>query len=129
MRKVKLTTNFPQLPPLLLRQTPGGKGIWGDFQFFIDDAPREYDFWVVFEGLIKTEQAICPKRSMLFVCGEPPTVKTYSRKFLAQFPHVIASNGVKGRTITGSPQGNPWIIGMSYDAATGKWDSNYAEDY
>ncbi|MGB9176342.1 MAG: hypothetical protein WCB46_06350, partial [Methanoregula sp.] len=60
MLDIKISTQFPDWP--LIRQTPGGKGIWGQSRFHIDnpDIP-ECDYWVVYEGLLQKETIACPR--------------------------------------------------------------------
>jgi hypothetical protein len=76
MYKVKLSTIVPSWP--LVRQTPGSKGIWGDYQFFIDQDIEECDFWVVYAGFAKTERALCPPENTILITGEPPTCLLYT---------------------------------------------------
>ena len=47
MIRVRLTTSFPSWP--LLRQTPGGRGVWGDHRFFVNEDVDACDYWVVYD--------------------------------------------------------------------------------
>ena len=108
--KVKLTNYFPQWP--LVRQTSGQSGVWGNTRFFINQDIEECDYWVVFEGLNKEESAICPKENTVFISGEPPTIKSYKKKFLAQFETIITCHKTTGHpNAVLSQQALPWHVG------------------
>lgn len=109
MVKVKLTTNFV-MP--LERQTKNRSSKWGDCRFYINQDVTECDFWVVYEGLKKEDQTVCPKKNTIFITAEPPAVRKYSDRFLKQFDCVITCD----RSITHTnpifqQQGLPWHIG------------------
>src|SRR4051812_31557285 len=112
MKTVKLSTNFPDWP--LLRQIPACEGIWNDCRFLINTTVETCDYWVVYEGLTDADQTCCPPEHTIFVCGEPPTIKSYCPAFLAQFSKVITCDrGLEhpGKVIT--HQAQPWHIGVT----------------
>jgi hypothetical protein len=126
MIRIKLTTSFPELP--LLRQTPGGKGIWGDCRFFVNQDIDECDFWVVYEGLLKPERTVCPNGNTILVTGESPGVKRYNEKFLMQFAKVITChNELKHSNTIISQQGNPWMVGGRF--LGDGFDESFSKDY
>lgn len=88
---VKISTDqFPECPKLLLRQTPGGKGIWDNVMFFVnDDSIKSCDYWIVYYGLLKKEVAFCPKENVILITGEPPSIQKYNEQYLTQFNKVI----------------------------------------
>src|SRR5438128_10248023 len=77
----------------VLRQTPEGLGVWNEFAFLPDgdedrDAP---DYWLVYDALAAAEEAyVAPGRTIL-VTAEPAAIRTYDRRFLAQFGLVVTS--------------------------------------
>lgn len=100
----------------LLNQTPGGKGLWGDIQFFWDDDIRECDYWVVFNNVPKKEQALCPRDHTILVTGEPASVRQYGQKFLNQFSIVLtAQEGLHHHGAIHTHQALPWLLNKSYD--------------
>lgn len=109
---VKITTDWAKWP--YLRQTPGGKGIWGDNKFFFnDDSIKECDYWIVFEGLMKNEIAFCPRENVVLITGEPPTYKKYNKKFVRQFNKVITCHrDMKHRKKIYWQQALCWHIGL-----------------
>ncbi len=128
MIRVKLTTNSPDWP--LIRQTPGRSGVWGDCRFFINEDVEECDFWVVYDDVLRPETTRCPPGNTLLITGEPPSVKTYHPRFLAQFAQVLTcQRGLKHPHVTYSQQALPWMIGCRYVAEQGQWDPVYSKDY
>jgi hypothetical protein len=112
--KVKLSTSFPHWP--LARQTPGGSGLWKDVQFYIDQPVDECDAWLVYDGLVKPETAICPVENIVFITAEPPSIKTHDAKWLRQFARVISSQrNLRHPGVRLSQTGLPWHVGKSYD--------------
>jgi hypothetical protein len=110
--KVKLTTSFPAWP--LLRQTPGWRGEWDGYKFYVnDDAIVDCDYWVVYDGLLKPETAICPNDNIIFIASEPPDIKHYSSNFLNQFSLVIScDNTIHHPNNLIEQQSLPWMVGI-----------------
>ena len=55
--------------PDLLRQTPGGKGVWEGMRFILDPEPT-CDFLVVLNNKMKTEtRAHCPPENVVSHAG------------------------------------------------------------
>src|SRR3954467_3221772 len=87
MIRVKVSTSFPEWP--LERQTPGRRARWGNCEFHINTDVEECDFWAVLEDVPRPEATRCPRSNTIFVTLEPPTIRTYSRHYLAQYATVI----------------------------------------
>lgn len=112
---VLLTTGFPDWP--LLRQTPGGKGIWGDCIFHVNEHVETCDWWVVYDALPEARSALCPPENTVFVTGEPPSLRTYGSDFLAQFARVVTCHSaIRHPGAIRVPQGLPWHVGVVRDA-------------
>lgn len=127
MMRVKLSTSSPDWP--FLRQTPGEKGIWGNCQFFVDTDIDECDFWAVYDNVLRPETTRCPPENTLLITGEPPSIKAYSPRFLAQFAQVLTcQRGLKHPHITYSQQALPWMVGCRYTTESG-WEPSYSKDY
>lgn len=109
MITVKLSTS----PWPIIRQTPGLHGIWGECRFFYNTDIDRCDYWFVLEGLEgKKETTICPKTNIVFIAGEPPTLKTYKSEFLCQFAAVITSDtNINHPNPVFQQSGLPWHVG------------------
>ena len=70
MLKIKVTTQFRDWP--LERQTPGSKSIWRNCVFYINKNIEDCDYWIVLEGLEKTETTVCNPDNTILITGEPP---------------------------------------------------------
>lgn len=117
MIKIKLTTQHPNWP--LLQQTFGSKGIWGDYHFYVNKDVDECDYWIVCDGLLKTESTRCSKENTVLITWEPSTIKTYSKKFINQFATVITcQKEIEHKNIIYSQQAHPWFVGKNYDELT-----------
>ena len=115
MIRVKLSTNSPDWP--FIRQTPGQAGLWGECRFFINEDVDECDFWVVYDDVLRPETTRCPPGNTLLITGEPPSVKTYSPRFLNQFARVLTCHrGMKHPNVIHSQQALPWhLLNKTYD--------------
>jgi hypothetical protein len=127
MKKIKLTTNT-EWP--FVRQTPDSKGIWKDCQFLIDDNSTECDWWVVFDGLKKPETALCNPKHTILITAEPPSVKTYNKKFLEQFEYIVTCHrSFKHKNLIFTQQSLPWMVGRKFIPQNKSWDKESSKDY
>jgi len=112
MLQIKVTSRFPKEP--VVRQTPGRKGIWHDYQFLVNDpATRECDYWVVYNALNQPEQTFCRAGRSILITSEPPEANTYNPAFLKQFDLIITCHtDLKHPNIRLQHQGLPWHIGL-----------------
>lgn len=120
MITVKISGEDPSWP--LLRQTPHSQGIWGNCRFFVNDACDVCDYWVVYDGLYKSETVSCPPQNVLFFTAEPPSVRTYPPRFTAQFAKVITCHEkIKHPQVIQTQQALPWhLLNKTYDDLAGK---------
>ncbi len=109
MITVKISTS----PWPITRQTPGGKGVWGECCFVCNMDIDRCDYWFVLEGPgRKKETAVCPKENTVFVAHEPPTLRTYRSDFLHQFAAVITSDAqIDHPNPVLQQSGLPWHVG------------------
>lgn len=111
MIRIKLSDPFTSWS--ILRQTPGSLGVWGDYEFIINKEIKEYDFWVVYEGLNEEESTSCPPQNTIIITGEPPDIKKYNPSFLAQFATVITCQpNITHSNVVLSQQSQPWHAGV-----------------
>lgn len=128
MIRVKITNKFPEWP--LLRQTPGSKGIWGEYQFFVNDDTIDCDYWVVYDSLSKIEVARCPKQNVILLTGEPPTVCSYNQNYLLQFATVLSCHeNLPAKNLICTQTGLPWMVGAHYLSDQKKWSDKFDKGY
>lgn len=95
------------------RQTPSGKAIWGNYEFYINQEVEEADFWAVYsKGERKTETCKVSPKNTVFVTGEPETVYHYSKGFIKQFGKaVVCQESIKHPNKVHYQPAQPWHIG------------------
>jgi hypothetical protein len=122
-----LCTSWPQWP--ILRQTPAGRGIWDDCQFFVGEEAAEFDFCVVYDSLPRPVMIRCPRDNTIFVTGEPPSVKTYDPHFLNQFGTIVTCHrSIDHPRVIRTQQALPWLIGAKCDGHV-LYDKRLTKDY
>jgi len=87
MKIVKLTTPWNHN---FYAQTPGGKGIWGNYQFEIDNNCAECDVWIVWGGMRQEQQVYCPKKAIVYMTDETHSERNFNKHFLNQFEAIVA---------------------------------------
>jgi len=111
MVRIKLSHNWGNWP--LLRQTPGGLGVWGDCQFFVNQEIDQCDYWVVLEGIERAETCICPPGNLIFITHEPTPVRYYKRSFVDQFSLLLTEQRwIRPRRVVYRQQALPWHAGV-----------------
>jgi hypothetical protein len=99
----------------VLRQTPETKGAWKGYQFYINEAPFECDYQVVYGGHKGVLRSKIPQSHSLFIGAEPPSIKKYSEAYLAQFGAAICCDPeLKHPHLTLYQQGYLWFCGMRF---------------
>lgn len=108
MYKVKLSIDVD-----CINQTPGRKGVWGNYQFDINGKDDEYDFWVVYsKGVFKTEKCRVAPENTMMVTGEPSTIYHYSKGYVNQFGTLlVCRDDMKHPNQVYIQPAQPWFIG------------------
>ncbi|MGB5475300.1 MAG: glycosyltransferase family 10 [Gammaproteobacteria bacterium] len=120
MIAVKVSTPFPEWP--LVRQTPGGEGVWGECRFVVNQPVDACDYWVVCEGLTEEQETRCPRENTILVTWEPPDIKTYAQGFLDQFGTIVTCHReIRHPHIVYRQQGLPWMTGARLDPGSHTW--------
>jgi hypothetical protein len=112
-RRIRFSHTMGDWP--LARQTPGGRGVWGDCIFLSPDAPGadEPDYWLVYEELGAAEEARVAPGRVVFVTGEPEAKRYYAPEFLAQFGLVVTSQArIQGANVVHTQPALPWHVGV-----------------
>lgn len=117
LHRVRLSYNFPWFP--ILRQTPGGEGVWGNYRFVIDANPDarsgHFDAWVVYNNLADgaEREAICAKERTILLVGEPPSRSDIHPSFAAQFGTLVTCHrSVQHPNLYHTQQALPWWVGL-----------------
>jgi len=109
MIKVKLINPYHEVS--LEKQTPNSKGVWGNYQFFENSNIKKYDYCVICEKVNKNEKITCPKNNIIFITGEPSSIKKYNHNFLKQFGVVVSPQKEIRHLNKIYKQILPWSIG------------------
>lgn len=134
MKIIKISSGSKDLSGLLLRQTPGKKGIWKDCQFIINGYVDKCDWWVVCHnsGLLEKEQTLCDPDHIVFISMEPnDSSKQISKIFLKQFSVLLGCDRyVKHKNIIYA-NGLTWWVGMDVKHQDGShtFNADYLLDY
>jgi hypothetical protein len=111
----------------IARQTPGGRGIWGNCRFFINEPIKECDYWIVCDGLAGRDQTICPPGNTILITHEPPTIRRYRATYLKQFSTVITSHrDIWHHHPVYEQQALPWHVGRKQRSHV---DLSWSKDY
>ncbi len=122
--KIKLSTAGGGTP--FIKQAPHMVPVWENCEFFINTDIEECDLWVVYGGLGKVESTHAG--ATLLITNEPPSVKTYSKKFTDQFGTVLTCHNIRHPHVIHSQQALPWWVGHKM-RADGSDDVKYEKTY
>jgi hypothetical protein len=102
-----------------LSLTPGSKGFFNGYHFSFNQNVDDYDFIVVFDGLYEPINVNIPKEKIIFVAGEPTSIKNYDQSFLDQFGHIITcQNKINHKSVFLKSPGHTWFSKKTYDQLT-----------
>ncbi|MEI6795587.1 MAG: glycosyltransferase family 10 [Methanomassiliicoccales archaeon] len=100
----------------MTRQSPGRSGIWNDCRFHFDDDLDCYDYWVVYDGLGRKERVRCDPDNTILITAEPPSIKSYNRRFLSQISRVLTfRTDIPHRKLIHSQPAIPWWVGKRFN--------------
>jgi hypothetical protein len=109
--KISINYNHP-----LEQQTPGGRAVWKEATFIINQDTVACDAWVVHEGLMKAESTSCPAAQVFLLTGEPPEIKIYEPGWLSRFARVVTCHqALKHPRPILAQTALPWMVGRTYD--------------
>lgn len=127
-RKRVVHLPYPQ-PALLMRQTPGGQGVWSNLRFMTGPHVSDADYLVARGDVIPGTITDIPKERRLLVTSEPPGILDYRSDFLNQFGILVSPyqiEGFAGRTILSQPALR-WWLGINLDAAQAAPAMNFGD--
>jgi hypothetical protein len=127
MLQIKFNNQFPEWN--WLRQTPEGKGVWKDAQFFVnDDSVKESDFFIVLGGLQKQEKVNVTGKT-IFIALENEFIHNYKQEFLDQFDIILTHRrDITHRNVIHTIFPAFWFIGRNQNQEkTISWSKTYDE--
>lgn len=97
-------------------QSPGNRGVWGNYRFEINTDVEECDFWVVFESVPGKASAKVPDGHTLAILSEPDHLRHYSPEYLRQFDWVVTwRNDIRASNVIRSWCLDGWWLKRTYD--------------
>jgi len=103
--------------PDLMRQTPGGEGVWDGIQFTLAEV-KECDFLIILNDMRKKLEVDCPPGNVWAIFQEPyvPGFFPWMRHGHRQFARVYTCHAPRpGKRYHLSQPMVPWHVGKSYD--------------
>lgn len=116
---IKVTSGDPKLSELLLRQTPGLSGEWGNCRFLVNQPVEKCDWWFVMHssGLRQAESTSCDPKKVVYLSMEPTEQVLGTRQaFLEQFGTVVLTDRSVRHPDIVYANAHTWWVGfkMSY---------------
>lgn len=131
MLTIKVSSGNKELSELLLRQTPGGNGIWGNCQFLVNQPVEKCDWWVVCHnsGLSQAEETLCDPDHLVFISMEPSD-NDIPKGFLSQFSKLVLCDRNVVHSDIVYQNGLTWWVGMNVRVESGHYfDASFNQDY
>lgn len=123
MYKIKFTPYRKNLGEIMLRQTPGEKGISSDgkYRFYIDEEIEDPDFWVIQgKGLREKKSCRVAPENTILLTTEPRSVLIYPQAYIRQFGLVCScQERTRHPHLLTGPAILPWFVGFT-EAPDGK---------
>lgn len=134
MKIVKLSCGNKEVSKIIMRQTPGGKGVWGEYKFIADDSLKECDCWIVchVSGLMKKTTVRCDPKNIIYVSMEPDeNIPNTNTNFLSQFSKIIiCDDEIEHKNIEKFNVITWWVgIGVKHHNNIHQFKSNFQLDY
>jgi hypothetical protein len=84
--------------------------------FIINQQVQKCDAWVVYQGLYRPDETICPPERLFLYTYEPPGLHDFEQGFLDQFAKIVtAQRQIKHPGVLYRHQGQPWLAGVTRD--------------
>lgn len=102
--------------PDLMRQTPGGQGIWSDFRFTVEPVAQA-DYVIVLNRVPQEQSIECSPDRIWTLIQEPPIAEfRWLRKGFGQSARVFTPDvSLRGARYVHTHGALPWHVGKSYD--------------
>lgn len=114
MALVRIVKSWPR--PDLMRQTPGGKGIWDGFQFTLEPIEK-CDYLIVLNRPSQDTTVQCPPQHVWAVMQEPPSGQlALMHRGDRSYRRVYTSDDtLQGQRYIQSQPALPWHVNRDYD--------------
>jgi hypothetical protein len=114
MKVIKLTTPW-DLP--YISQSPNGLGIWGDYQFEINNDCDEADYWFIWGWITPKKQTVrVPKGHLIYITDEAHNQRFYHPEYLKQFDLVSTPRkDITGINVIPYQEIAPWYLPATWD--------------
>jgi len=113
LKVIKLTTPWSHD---YYRQTPGGKGVIGEYKFEINNNCRKCDYWIVWGGVLINEKVKVNTGEVIYITDEAHDRRKFDDKFLNQFFKIATVRNDLGKyDIIPIHEFAPWYMQKSYD--------------
>jgi len=100
----------------LLGQSPGNRGVWGDYKFEINNDADECDYWVVIEWVPEQQTARVPEGNLILVLSEPEYNHVYSSNYVGQFDRIFTwREDIRGDNVARTSCVTNWWVKRTYD--------------
>ena len=108
--KVSTTLRWP-----IERQIPSTYVAEG-VEFVINQPVQECDAWVVYQGIYRPDETICPPDRVFLYTYEPPGLHDFEQGFLDQFAKIVtAQRQIQHSGVNYRHQAQPWLAGVTRD--------------
>ena len=111
---IKLST--PDWPINFYGQTPGGKGVFGNYHFEANTDCKICDYWIIWGGLLKEETVTVDPKNIIYVTDEAHDQRFFNSEFLSQFNNVAkVRKDIVAKNIFAIHEFAPWYFDKSLD--------------
>jgi hypothetical protein len=99
-----------------LGQSPGNSGIWGSYQFEVNNDVEECDYWIALESVPERESVVMPEGNTIIVLSEPEYVRSYAPAYLSQYDWILTwRDDIPGTNVIHSYCLDGWWVKRTYD--------------
>ena len=113
MVTIKLTT--PWLHDYY-SQSPGGKGIFNQYRFEVNNRCNKCDWWIIWGGILDEEEVIINNGGVIYITDEVHEQRSFSIEFLKQFNKIASvRSDLQVDDVLSICEIAPWYFNKSYD--------------
>ncbi len=111
MPRILVSASFDE--SLLARQTPGGRGVWGEYQYLFEPDGKPVDGWLIYDDLRQPCTQECPPANTLLITGEPASLRRYRSRYTSQFGQIWSSHtDIAHPHVTVKNESQHWHYGL-----------------
>jgi len=112
-----------ELSKMLLRQSSGRRGVWGNCRFYVNEPVERCDWWIVCHGaaLQHSESVLCDPEHIVYISMEP-TEQWVPSAFHKQFSKLILCDREKKHRNIVYANGLSWWVGFDVRESNKRYD-------